>query len=336
MVRRVSTQVSNSYTDDPSAPPMLRYQASLPKLPVPTLESTCTKYLETVQPLLTPDEYSQTKAAITSFLSSPLAAELQKRLKDRAAAPESVSWLIDWWNEIAYMGYRDPVVVYVSYFFVHMDDKLRRDPAKRAASLIKAMIPFRDLVERCVIVCHYIRKNNQNSFFSGRLEPEKVKGNPLCMATYKWLFHASRYPVKPIDTAAKFDPKVNNHIVVIRKNRFYVVPLADVSGRELSAAELEAQFNTIITLAGSDKNSPPVGVLTSDNRDRWADAREALIAASPSGKNADLLRNIEGAMIIVALDDNKPITREEISWSTWVGDGRNRWYDKHQRESMNL
>ena len=48
------------------------------------------------------------------------------------------------------MGYRDPVVVFVSYFFVHVDDPLRRDPAKRAASLIKAMLPFRNLTERYV------------------------------------------------------------------------------------------------------------------------------------------------------------------------------------------
>lgn len=134
--------------EDPKAPAMLRYEASLPRLPVPALESTCAKYLETVQPLVTPEAYSKTKAAVSSFLSSPLAAELQKRLKDRAAAPETLSWLSDWWNEAAYMGYRDPVVVYVSYFFIHMDDRLRRDPAKRAASLIKAMLPFRELVER--------------------------------------------------------------------------------------------------------------------------------------------------------------------------------------------
>jgi len=152
------------------------------------------------------------------------------------------------------------------------------------------------------------------------------------MGTYKWLFHSSRYPVKPSDTAAKFDHKSNNHIIVIRKNRFYVVPLADAAGRELSAAELEAQFNTIITDAGQNKSSAPVGVLTSDNRDIWADSREALITASPSGKNAELLKTIEGAMIVVALDDTKPVTREDISWSTWVGDGRNRWYDKHQRK----
>lgn len=40
------------------------------------------------------------------------------------------------------------MVVFVSYFFVHVDDVLRKDQVSRAASLIKAAIPFRDMVER--------------------------------------------------------------------------------------------------------------------------------------------------------------------------------------------
>jgi hypothetical protein len=34
-----------------------------------------------------------------------------------------------------------------SYFYVHIDDKRVRSPAKRAAQLVKAMLPFRTLVE---------------------------------------------------------------------------------------------------------------------------------------------------------------------------------------------
>lgn len=36
-------------------------------------------------------------------------------------------------------------------------------------------------------------------------------------------------------------------------------------------------------------------------------------------------------MIVVCLDDAKSVTRGEASWNCWVGDGRNRFYDKHQR-----
>ena len=39
-------------------------------------------------------------------------------------------------------------------------------------------------------------------------------------------------------------------------------------------------------------------------------------------------------MVVVALDNSRPTSREDLSWGTWVGDGRNRWYDKHQRMSV--
>ncbi|TRM64181.1 acyltransferase ChoActase/COT/CPT [Schizophyllum amplum] len=294
------------YAIDPSASPMLRYQDSLPRLPVPTLSSTAHKYLETVQPHLTPEEYARTEVAVKDFIASPLSAELQKRLEARAADPATTNWLADWWNEAAYMGYRDPVVVFVSYFYVHADDALRRTPAARAAALIKAMLPFRELTE------------------SQRLEPEKVRGAPLCMASYKWLFHSSRYPVKPSDTARKFDPAAHNHVVFVRKNKFFTVPLADASGRELSAADLEVQIGKVIEMAGDTADPHPVGALTSDNRDLWTDARETLLAASPD--NVKALEAIESAMIVVCLDDKKPVTREDISWQCWVGDGKNRFY----------
>lgn len=127
----------------------LRFQASLPRLPVPPLASTIAKYLDTVQPHLSDAEFASTRNSANAFLRSPLAAELQRRLEARAADPDTKNWLADWWNEAAYMGYRDPVVVFVSYFYVHVDDR-RGDPAARAARLIKALLAFRALTESCV------------------------------------------------------------------------------------------------------------------------------------------------------------------------------------------
>ena len=62
------------------------------------------------------------------------------------------SWLAEWWNEVAYMGYRDPVVVFVSYFYVHLEldygkGVLGKNQAGRAAALLKAMMRFREMVE---------------------------------------------------------------------------------------------------------------------------------------------------------------------------------------------
>ncbi len=131
---------------------MLRFEASLPKLPVPTLQSTAAKYLESVQPLLTPAEFSATQTIVQNFLKSDISKKLQERLLARAAEPGRNSWLSEWWNDVAYMGYRDPVVVFVSYFFLHLDDKNKPGQAQKAASLVKALLPFRALVERYVLI----------------------------------------------------------------------------------------------------------------------------------------------------------------------------------------
>ena len=135
---------------DPAAPAMLRFEASLPRLPVPTLSSTGAKYLETVRPHLTPTEFERTQSVVESFVQSDIAKKLQERLQARAADPEVKNWLADWWNDVAYMAYRDPIVVYVSYFYLHVDDLWRKDQVKRAASLVKAFLPFRTMVESCV------------------------------------------------------------------------------------------------------------------------------------------------------------------------------------------
>jgi len=143
-----SSSLPEGYKADPNQGPMLRYQASLPHLPVPPLASTLAKYLETIRPHLTPAEYTRSESTVRAFGASAHAVELQRRLEERAAG--TVNWLADWWNETAYMAYRDPVVVNVSYFYVHLADPAIGDAPRRAATLLKAMLRFRALVETCV------------------------------------------------------------------------------------------------------------------------------------------------------------------------------------------
>ena len=61
------------------------------------------------------------------------------------------------------MAFREPVVVNVSYFYVHVPHVPDADEAigeamapKRAARLLKAMLPFRTLVERCVKTSFFV------------------------------------------------------------------------------------------------------------------------------------------------------------------------------------
>ena len=43
------------------------FQDSLPRLPIPKLEDTCRRYLDAQKPLLTPEQYEDTKQLVDKF-----------------------------------------------------------------------------------------------------------------------------------------------------------------------------------------------------------------------------------------------------------------------------
>lgn len=293
------------YKEDLSKGKMLRFEESLPRLPVPSLEETGRRYLKSVHPLVSEAEYERTKTAVEAFIRPGGEGEpLQKRLLERAANPKINNWIAEWWNQAAYLGYRDPVIPYVSYFYSYRDDRERRDPAKRAAAITSAALEFKKEVD------------------AGSLEPEYMRGQPMAMSSYEYMFNCCRIPADPADYPQKFSAEENQHIVVVRKNQFYKVPLV-LNGQALNVSELEQQFQRIIEIA---QPAPPVGVLTVADRDHWTAARKKLIAADPANEQA--LRDIESAGFLVCLDDAKPVTLEERSHQYWHGDGSNRWFDK--------
>jgi carnitine O-acetyltransferase len=303
--KRNSSSLPSGYAEDKSKGAMLRFQDSLPRLPVPTLEETAQRYLKSLNPLLSQAELEKSKAAVKDFIKPGGAGEkLQERLIKRREDPSTKNWIYEWWNEAAYLAYRDPVVPYVSYFYSHRDDRRRRDPAKRAAAITTSVLEFKKLVD------------------SGELEPEYMKKLPICMDSYKWMFNASRVAARPADHPVKFPADGNQHIIAIRKNQFFKIN-HHVNGKQLNTTELEQQFANVYRVA---QTVPAVGALTSENRDIWADARELLIQASP--KNKVVLEAIESASFVVCLDDAAPVTLEERAHQYWHGDGANRWYDK--------
>ena len=284
---------------------MLRFEDSLPRLPIPSLEETSKLYLKTVHPLLNPSEYENTKKAVEEFVKpGSKGHELQKRLQKRREDPKHKNWLREWWNDTAYLTYRGPVVPYVSYFYSHRDDRHRRNPIKRAAALAAAVLEFKKQVD------------------SGSLEPEYMKRLPISMDAYQWMFNACRIPSEGRDYPVKYDHSTHKHIVVIHKNQFFKVE-HEVAGEQLNAAEFEQQFRRIYEKA---EKSPAIGALTSENRDVWTTARQNLLDAHASNRTA--LETIQSSSFIVCLDDAAPVTLQERAHQYWHGDGQNRWFDK--------
>ncbi|KAF3095444.1 Carnitine O-acetyltransferase mitochondrial, variant 2 [Orbilia oligospora] len=304
--RKISS-LPEGYKEDSTKGAMLRFEESLPRLPVPTLEETAAKYLKSVHAIASPEEYNKTSQAVKEFIAPGGKGEaLQKQLVAKQADPNVKNWMLDWWNFYAYLGYRDPVVPYVSYFYSYRDDKKRRDPAKRAAAVVTAALEFKKMTD------------------SGSLEPEYMRKAPISMDSYQYMWNCSRIPAKPADYPQKYNHEEHKYFIAIRKNQFFKIE-HEVNGQQLSTAELEQQFKRVYELASAQK-VPAVGALTSENRDIWTDVRPKLIAAGPGNKEA--LEALEASGFVICLDDTAPVTLEERARQYWHGDGQNRWYDK--------
>eukprot|EP01012_Entosiphon_sulcatum_P069262 TRINITY_DN9996_c0_g1_i1.p1 TRINITY_DN9996_c0_g1~~TRINITY_DN9996_c0_g1_i1.p1 ORF type:complete len:752 (-),score=103.44 TRINITY_DN9996_c0_g1_i1:100-2355(-) len=313
--------------------PIEDHQAKLPRLPIPKLEATCKLYLKTVRPLCTEEEYARVQEVVSAFLQPGGEGErLQQGLIewDKADGENAKpSWLERWWDD-GYLRLRSPIAINVNYFFGFEE---HTDPTKnhqicRAASLLRGALRL----------CSRIRK--------GCFHMDSERGKPLCMSQYKRVFCCSRIPGTRRDSLITYttqpppqdsrsscsltsvyeavDP---NHVVVICQNRFFWFDVFR-DGNVVFLSEIEHALSKILQLCTSEKKpAPPVGVFTASVRNVWAGVRHQLLEISPS--NAEALRKIQQAVIVICLDSLQPVNQDEFSRILLHGPGTNRWFDKH-------
>ncbi|KAF9006027.1 acyltransferase ChoActase/COT/CPT [Cyathus striatus] len=291
-------------------------QHNLPKLPVPSLSNTASRLKDSLKPIAwSEEEYNAVVNKIDAFVAGK-GPELQTRLVKRAE--ETPHWLEQWWDDGGYLGYRDSVVINVSYYygFDQQPSHLPQSPAGRAAGIARAAMIFRQNLKR------------------GLIRPEGTREGPICMDTYRWMFDCCRIPGDGLDWSISYakegDQGDSGHIVVIRNNRIWKID-ATQNGRILSTEEFEKQIQHIYD--NTKIEYPGVGVLTASNRDVWAKDYAELAS---SYKNASILETIESAAFVISLEASKPADPVHHSRALWHGDIRNgvpvglrnRWVDK--------
>ncbi|RLV93216.1 Carnitine O-acetyltransferase mitochondrial [Spathaspora sp. JA1] len=285
---------------------LYKFQSQLPKLPVPALKDTAAKYLKSVEPFLSPAQLAETTAKVEDFVKSGGVGEtLQARLTEFAKGKDN--WLAEFWDDYAYMSYRDPVVPYVSYFFSHKD--------------IRGVVGENQLVKASLLAYYTIEFMEQVQ--SEQLPAEVIKGNPFCMNAFRYMFNNSRVPAPGSDITKHYDAEANRFFIVIYQNNFYKVPTHDSKGKKLNKGEIYQYLQQI----KNDSTAPGIGLgaLTSLNRDEWLAAYNNL---RKSPVNEASLETIFASAFVICLDSYNPITVEEKSRNCWHGDGQNRFFDK--------
>jgi carnitine O-acetyltransferase len=326
-------------------------QPALPRLPVPELADTLARLADTLAPLArSRAELAHTEAAIAAFARGPAPA-LQARLRARAAAQPH--WLEEWWDAGAYNGFRESVVVNVSYYygFARAPPEaraLQQSPARLAAGLVRAAMLFRRKLRR------------------GELPPDRLKDGAQCMDTwvivciYRILHAYVGQASAGCSTRAACRAPAWTGASPTQSPKTRAMPdtssssAAAASGNSTSrrtavcsawttspstrappphAASADRSRQLAHVYAHTPDEHPAVGVLGAAPRDAWARDYGALAA---DAHNARILKDVHAAALVLCLDTETPDGPVALSRALWHGAHargaplglRNRWVDK--------
>uniref|UniRef100_A0A8C1AVN9 Carnitine O-acetyltransferase n=1 Tax=Cyprinus carpio carpio TaxID=630221 RepID=A0A8C1AVN9_CYPCA len=297
----------------------LVHQESLPKLPVPPLQQTCSRYLASLEPLISAEEMTHTRELMDEFLRpGGIGERLQKSLERRARKTEN--WLSDWWMQWSYLDSRMPVAMYTSPGVVlpkmHLQD--RQGQMRFAAKLIAGVLDFKSMID------------------SHTLPVEYLGGKPLCMDQYYQVLSSCRIPGPKRDTVVNYavGKTPPTHITVVHNFQFFVLDVYNSDGSPLTVDQLYVQLEKIWN-SSLQSNKEPVGILTSNHRNTWGKAYNNLIKDKT---NKESVRAIQKSIFTVCLDAPKPRVSDEMYFnkvaaqmlhgggSRW--NSGNRWFDK--------
>lgn len=317
-----------------SVVPTMHYQKSLPRLPVPKLEDTVRRYLAAQRPLLDDEQYSATEKLARDFQSG-----VGKRLHEELAAQDKnnkhTSYISGPWFDM-YLSARDSVVLNFNPFMSFNPDPRPEYNRQlvRACNVVCSAARFMKTLRADLLEPEVFHLNPAKSDTDGfkkliRWVPSSlawygaymVNAYPLDMSQYFRLFNSTRVPKRGRDELLV--DETARHLLVMRKGNMYVFDILDRDGNLLNPAEIHSHLQYILSDT-TPAPAFPLGVLTSENRDVWADVRDKLLSAG----NAAELRAVDSAVFCLCLDDDAMRDHVHISHNMLHGNGCNRWFDK--------
>ncbi|XP_061163747.1 carnitine O-acetyltransferase-like isoform X2 [Saccostrea echinata] len=317
-VHRVSCNLQRMQTDGKLfVGRMFSVQDSLPKLPVPPLEQTLQKYLRSVRPLLTDEEYVNTQKVVEDFKRDP-GPKLQSLLEKRAQ--KETNWLSDWWTNTAYLEFRQPVTVNVSpgVVFPKQNYTDKEGQLRFTAKLISGLLDYKTMIDKQT------------------LPVEKMGKQPLCMMQYYKILCGCRIPGKKKDSWVCYPPDEANppkHFVVAHNNAFFFLEAYGSNNQALSTDQLYEQLKYIVYQSKAPE--VPIGLLTTENRNKWAKSYELLLKDKETKTSLSIIqRSICLICIDNKLPDSAPGEEESTAAKMMLHGGgsqfnsANRWCDK--------
>ncbi|XP_064630184.1 peroxisomal carnitine O-octanoyltransferase-like isoform X2 [Lineus longissimus] len=292
-----------------------QYQDKLPSLPVPSLEQTLNKYLDSVAPHLNDAEYRETEFVVRQF-GSGIGKELHGKLVEKAKSERN--WLEKWWEKVAYLDGRCSTAPSINFSGPAPFHHHYWPPADGTQ------------IERTAILAHH----TLNFWHMLRTEdhlPHKKGKEPLCMNQFHRVFNTYKVP-KPVTDELKFYFKTERegpcptNIIILRKGHVFTFDAVDKFGVPLMAPEIQVQMQRIADICDALPQGPGLAACTAHDRTSWAKLREHLLELHQD--NHEYIDILQGAIGCFVFEDYPTTGDTENFHSGLCGDATNRWFDK--------
>lgn len=219
--------------------------------------------------------------------------------------------------------WRETIIAYSdnSCSFKSDPDPSRMDQIIRASSLIHSAAAFSQAIRE------------------DKLAPDEIRGVPLCMNQYWWLFGAARVPAQD-GGRIRMDADAR-HIMVLCRGQIYSLKVLEGSGQVVDQDDLQLSLRYIVDdargLSARQASTTALGVLTTENQQIWSRCRNSIVHHGlQNGRNLGI---IDSSLFALCLDDSSPqsaadICMDMICGTSILDDGLqvgtclNRWYDK--------
>ncbi|XP_047346502.1 carnitine O-palmitoyltransferase 2, mitochondrial [Vespa velutina] len=315
--------------------PSMHFQPSLPRLPIPKLESSCQKYLIAQQPLITQQKLCDIESLIKNFLKED-GPKLQKELIQKDAKNRHTSYINEPWFDM-YLKDRKPLPINYNPLLIFKleTDARYNDQLVKSTNLVISSLRFMKSLRSEILepeVYHLNPTKSDTKLFrkvTGLL-PSSIswygaylfKAFPLDMSQYPYLFNTSRIPQLGKDKI--YHDATGRHIIVMCKGHFYTLDVLDENNYIRQPSEIAASLKSILE-DNRRFNEYPISILTTLERNKWASVRLHLMNIG----NENILQKIDSAIFILILDDNHiGEDPNKLQKSYLHGDGTNRWFDK--------
>lgn len=281
----------------------------LPRLPIPIIEETLSRYRASVGCLKKPAQVQKHFDLLTRC--TPQLSEINSSLvaadREAASSPKyPFSYIEKAWDD-GYLKFRGPSPINIAPAF-----SFKRLP-ETSQSLVAAKIV------NCLN--RYVRK----------LSSEGLEFTGTDLSQMSSQFGASRVPGEDRDSFTSVELDQIRHVTVLHDGHIYLVQLVDETGALFTEESIHKAFEHILATTPTDDNPAPVSVLTATTRGDWAAAYNELLR---SPENEQFLRKIQHSLVVVCLDtqswESDVSKKQQAILHGGADESENRWYDKHQ------